>query len=377
MNKKQKNSMVLYANNLNDISFAELSKTENKIFRSIITKVINQETNRVEMSYDEIRDLIKVKRNFSTEELTQTIESLYDKLDEFFTYKVKSENNIIDKVHFFTRYKIDPNSQVALIAVHSDFVPFFNNLKDNFTYYELGEFVKLKNKYAILLYPLLMQYQNTGVYIVDFSKLVELLGLTPGLIKNLDGRVLIPAVNEINKVISDFELTYEKDIGYRKSIKTIKFQFKKRRKNKSLPLGTADEVDNDTAIETTNTDEHLTHACLLLGINSEMVNVKERTLVAKWYSEYGFEENEINSLITTAKNIAEKRERIMPGKTGLVNIAYIDGILRSWSSKGIKTVDGLPVRDYECAPQAVENDRPDFLLGDIAVSNITANDKMV
>ena len=197
------------------------------------------------------------------------------------------------------------------------------------------------------------------------------------MIRNLDNRVLAPAINEINKVIPDLGLTYEKDIGYMRSIKTIKFQFKKRRKNKSLPVGTVDEGGNADIAENNIKDEHLTQACLLLGINSEMVNVKERTLVAKWYFEYGFEENEINSLITTAKNIAEKREQIMPGKTGLVNIAYIDGILRSWSSKGIKTVDGLPVRDYECTPQAVENDRPDFLLGDIAVANITANDKMV
>ena len=376
MNKKIDSPIVLYSNNLNEMSFAELSKIENKIFRSIITRVTNQGCNKITMTYREIRSLIKVSKNLTTQEMTEAIGNIYKSLDDFFTYRVEDGKKIQMK-HFFTEYKVDSATQMAEIAVHNDFVPFFNNLKDNFTYYELGEFVKLQNKYAILLYPLLMQYQNTGMYIVDFSKLVELLGLTPGVIKNIDSRVLVPAINELNKVIQDFGLTYEKEIGYRMSIKTIKFQFKKRRKSKSLPVGTVDEAGSSDIAQNNRKDEYLTQACLLLGINSEMVNVKERTLVAKWYSEYGFEENEINSLITTAKNIAEKRERIMPGKTGLVNIAYIDGILRSWSSKGIKTVDGLPVRDYECAPQAVENDRPDFLLGDIAVANITANDKMV
>lgn len=105
---------------------------------------------------------------------------------------------------------------------------FYMNLVDNYTRLELMQVLQLKSTYAIRIYSFIKMkaQQNRNAYLLNLDEFKHLLGLEQqySRVYNLEKRVLLPAMEELNKVIPnlcfDFDL-----IKIGKSYKQVRFTF--------------------------------------------------------------------------------------------------------------------------------------------------------
>lgn len=225
-------TVVKYHNSLNDISFSLLTKSENKIFKTVLTYVINQGTREITIPFNELKLLIDNTRHISNGDLSDYLISLYNKLNTifFFEYSLKNQHtrNDTKNILLFKVYYINENIQTLTVAVNNHFTYLFNDLKNNFTYYRLDEFISLKSKYAMCLYPKLMQFRSTGELFLEFDKFCKLFGITNSLKKNVNNRILSPTCEEINSLFPNLNLRYIKHQKRNNSIDFIKFTFQKK-----------------------------------------------------------------------------------------------------------------------------------------------------
>ena len=61
--KKITHEMVVTHNDFNNLSLAHFSPNENKILHAIVSKIKNKDTERVTITFDEIKRLTQYKRN--------------------------------------------------------------------------------------------------------------------------------------------------------------------------------------------------------------------------------------------------------------------------------------------------------------------------
>lgn len=94
------------------------------------------------------------------------------------TTDVKIEKKHLQFVLFPT-FVTDEEEDTLTVSVNQDFAFVLNDLQQNFTRFELEEFVSLDSKYAKTLYRLIKQYKSTGEYRVSVTEFRDLMGCPP------------------------------------------------------------------------------------------------------------------------------------------------------------------------------------------------------
>ena len=104
---------------------------------------------------------------------------------------------------------MEKGSGVIKIKLHNSLKPYLLELRENFTKYELINVLVLKSKYAIRLYELLKSYLWMGSWEVNVKDLRSVLEVEDKYLefKEFKRRIIVPAVNEINKY-TDLEVKY-------------------------------------------------------------------------------------------------------------------------------------------------------------------------
>jgi len=119
-----------------------------------------------------------------------------------------------------------------VISIDKHLKPYLLKLKEKFTRIPLKYIFPLRSTYAIRLYELLKQYENTGFRVDYLPNLREMLGVEPGeyiRFDNFERKVLKTAIKEINEK-TDIEVSYEKKKTGRK-ITHIEFKIKPKNVN--------------------------------------------------------------------------------------------------------------------------------------------------
>ena len=93
----------------------------------------------------------------------------------------------------------DESTASVLIRIHTDALPLFTNLKNNFTSIPLTEYLRLSSAHSMFLLEYLKQYSTTGFRRTTISDLRFALGLKNKYKQNSDfvKKVIDPAVNDI------------------------------------------------------------------------------------------------------------------------------------------------------------------------------------
>lgn len=128
------------------------------------------------------------------------------------------------------------NSEKSTIEVRfsHEILPYLHSLKDNFTRYNLRHVAKFKNRYAIRIYELMKQWDNTKKerdLMLDDMKYMFQLPSSYEKMSNLKKRVIDPAIEDINKH-SDLEATYE---NIKKGRHVIGFKLRWKNKAQGKP----------------------------------------------------------------------------------------------------------------------------------------------
>ena len=151
MPRKKKNKVnndirVVTQNEFNNVSLATFTPNENKILHAIVAKIKNKDTQKIQISFDEIKYLVQYKRNDNSS-FIRDIERVNTKLMQL-NYRYEDEDKIVQFVLFPT-YIINKKEKTLEVAVNQDFTFLLNHLTGEFTAFALNDFTRI-NQQSIL-----------------------------------------------------------------------------------------------------------------------------------------------------------------------------------------------------------------------------------
>lgn len=210
------NEVVKYHNDLNNISLGGLSENQINILFTLFAKVENKSTEILKFPINQIIELSGISTT-NKDYLEATIFSQFDKLQNL-KIRYNDDDGTAQEV-IFPRVHIDKKREFLSVRVSEAFAYIFNNLMNNFTRFELAEFVNLSGKYTKTIYRLLKQYRSTGVFKIEFERFKEILDIPKSYqMCDIEKQILKPAIKELSSERSLFDqirtpfknLTYEK-----------------------------------------------------------------------------------------------------------------------------------------------------------------------
>ena len=145
--------------------------------------------------------------------------------------KIESKNEngkrFFEMFNFISYGRYEEGAGCFYISISPEFKPYLLELKEFFSKIPIKYTYVLNSRYAIRLYELLKQYENTGFRVDYLPDLREMLGVEPEeypRFDNFERRVIKPAVKEINEK-TDLKVSYTKRKTGRK-ITHIEFEIK-------------------------------------------------------------------------------------------------------------------------------------------------------
>lgn len=109
-----------------------------------------------------------------------------------------------------------------------EIAPYLTMLHKRFTSYRLGEIASLRSTYAIRLFEMLVQFSETGLFVIAVAEFKQRLGLEDKYdrFSNLKARVIEPAVADLLAKTS-LDVTW-KGIKKGKTVDRLEFRFEER-----------------------------------------------------------------------------------------------------------------------------------------------------
>ncbi|CZE51574.1 replication initiation protein [Campylobacter geochelonis] len=211
------NEVVKYHNDLNNITLSGLTENQINILFTLFAKVENQSTDILKFPIDKIIELSGISTT-NKEYLETTIFSQFDKLQNLKIRYDDDEGTAQETI--FPRVHIDKKREFLSVRVSQAFAYIFNGLMNNFTRFELAEFVNLNGKYTKTIYRLLKQYRSTGIFKIEFEKFKEILDIPKSYAtRDIEKQILKPAVAELSteRSLFDQKRTPFKNLSYKKT----------------------------------------------------------------------------------------------------------------------------------------------------------------
>ena len=275
------NEVVKYSNELHRINFSALSEAQQNILFTLLYEIKHQNTDFLELDIIKISELADI----NTRNKGYFIE-LLNGLTRFqelkFRYEINEQGDLRQEV-IFPMLETQLKNNKIFLKVSSGFRERFLLVNNEFTRYELAEFVSLSSKYTKTIYRYLKQFRNTGLWKIDYDEFKEILGIPSSYISTMiDKQIIKPAIKQLTQEKNLFDITripfknlkYEK-IKQSNKIKFLKFTFDKETKetnNKSK--------ENKSEIQTTehiepNLDLYVSKLISTEFGNARILNVKK------------------------------------------------------------------------------------------------------
>lgn len=235
------NEIVKIHNDLTNEKLGKMNAKELDLFMTICHKMRDKGTERVVITFDELRKLGNYSAT-SNKVLKQDIIKANSKLLEF-QFLIEKGSKTYQRT-LFKEFITDEEECTVTVGIWEETAYILNNLINNFTRFELSEFVSLDSKYAKRLYKLIKQYKMQGKFYVskeDFYKALDV----PNTYTNTNYQkfVLKPALSECRRYIPSLEcmpkksgrggaikgyiFTFDREIILKQSKKKIDNQFSK------------------------------------------------------------------------------------------------------------------------------------------------------
>lgn len=219
---KSKSDLVVHHNYLNESIF-NFNELELNMFIVIIYKMRAEKESSVVFDAKEIKSLINSKDR-SYKKFEKIIHGLQDR-----TIYLKS-NEGYKRVKPFPTLDFNNKEKTVEVDINKHMIPFFKELKEQFTQYSLKEFLTLKSKHSKRLYQLLKQYEKIGSRTFDIEHLKELLECNTESYQrmyNFEKRVLETTKNDINEKTT-ITIDYTK-IKSGREVSKIEFSIKNKK----------------------------------------------------------------------------------------------------------------------------------------------------
>ncbi len=199
----QKNLTVCKANKVIEAGY-KLSLNEQRVVLACIGQVNSMEellkTDEFELSAKDFAALYGVSEDRAYGELQEVAKNLYQRSLTIYNPDPKRPKIKKLETRWISSIGYMPEDGKITLCFAQKLLPYLSELKGSFTRYKLEHVGKMTCVYAIRLYELLMQWQNTGKREVELDWLKKQLQLDDSYerMDNFKARVIDPAINDIN-----------------------------------------------------------------------------------------------------------------------------------------------------------------------------------
>lgn len=216
----QSNALVYQANALIEATY-NITLNGLKLLRLIASMIDKKDEDFKEytIKISDLLNLFGVKNQSQYIEIPKTIKELMSKV-----VVIYCNEKVFRQYPLLSMAEHNLGKGEVKIKIHPDLKPYFFDLNDNYTKYELRNILKLKSAYSFQIYELMKmnQYRKTVEYNLDFLK--KILGTTSKGYEryfNFKKRVLEKAKRELAEK-TDITFTY-KEIKKGRKVESIEF----------------------------------------------------------------------------------------------------------------------------------------------------------
>lgn len=222
----KKNEIVQIHNDFTNDKLKKLNSKELDLLMTICTQAKNKNDKMITIDFCNLKQMSNYTAT-SNNTLTTDLRKIQKNLIKNFIFTYEDTDGATVTTSLFKEfrtYKDRIDIEVSEPAKH-----ILNNLKKNFTVFELKEFTELESKYSKRLYKLLKQYRTTGTYHTTKEQLYIDLDI-PETYKACDfnKRALNPALKECEKYFKNLKCETEKK-GRGGTVKSYTFTFTKEK----------------------------------------------------------------------------------------------------------------------------------------------------
>lgn len=270
------NEIVKYHNNFNSVALKNFNGIEIDLLMAICSKLKNEDINEVELKFSDLRRMIN-SRNRGELRFIQNLEQMYKKLINL-SIRIETEDKIINFI-LFTKYEILKKQKTILIKINEEFKFLLNKFINNFTRFELNEFISLKSSYSKEVYRRLKQFKHTGIWKIHIDNFRELLNIPEKYrISEIDKKVLKISSEELNKYFDNFEII---KIKRGRKIEYLEFKFSPEKKYKENIADIEDKLIVQNKVQKRKISEKIIPARKTRIIEVIPKQEKEKTLREK------------------------------------------------------------------------------------------------
>lgn len=225
------NEIVKIHNDLTNEKLGKMNAKELDLFMSICYKMRNKGTSKVLINFDELRKLSNFKAT-SNKVLAKELIRANSRLLEFQIIIVDGTKT--RQRALFKEFETDEKGTVTC-EVWEETAYILNNIANNFTRFELAEFVNLDSKYSKRLYKLLKQYRTQGHYYISKNDFYGSMDVPSNYTNsNFNRLVLKPALAECQKYMPSLSCEVKKK-GRGGAVQGYNFVFDKEISKKNNP----------------------------------------------------------------------------------------------------------------------------------------------
>lgn len=191
--------VVKYKNDLNKFSFKGLTGSELDIVFAIFHKFKEQNATEIRFHKEQLKELIQYSRTDLP--FGEFAFKSFQKLQRFLIecpapHLEKGRMSVI----VFPIVAINDKTDEISVSITPIIADYLNAIEDNFTRFELAEFVNLNGTYAKTLYRLLKQYRSTGWVQFEWQQFKQLMGISENYrMDTIDKQILKASIKELTK----------------------------------------------------------------------------------------------------------------------------------------------------------------------------------
>ena len=317
------NEIVKYHNNFNSVALKNFNGVEIDLLMAICSKLKNEDINEIKLEFSDLRRMVNSKHRGELR-FIQNLEQMYKKLLNL-SIRIETEDKITNFI-LFTKYEILKKQKIIIIKINEEFKFLLNKLINNFTRFELNEFISLKSNYSKEIYRRLKQFKHTGIWKIKMNNFRELLNIPEKYrMSEIDKKVLKISMEELNKYFNNFKII---KIKKGRKIEFLEFKFVPEKKYNEKIESSDRELsfpDETKKIETTPKK-----VLRVVEVFPEVKKEKNLTLKERIEKEIGILKNDIQRntslliglmedpkrsldnpvIMTVRKNLVEKNSKL-------------------------------------------------------------------
>lgn len=222
--------VVKYNNDFNKVGLRAFTANQLDLLMGICSKFKEKQEDTITFDFDYLKKLIKLDKNYTTDEFIEELVNVNKKLLALnFTFE---DEKVIEQFALFTNFTIYKESLTLKANINKRFSYLLNDLKTNFTRFELEEYVNFKSTYTKEFFRRMKQFSSSGVWEVSIEVFRRLLDIPEKYrMCDINTYVLKPINKELKgkfnlKITKLYKKKYGSGVG-RAKVSGFRFNFLK------------------------------------------------------------------------------------------------------------------------------------------------------